>query len=195
MFAVAAAVDCEALHSSWPAQPVNSWSSLAFVVAGVAVVSAGRDASAYLVGFGAAFVGVGSVLFHGGGGDSAGFLHNWSISVLLIAMLPSGSRARYLAGVTGSAALLALLLGAGRMVNSALALVVAVIVFRRGRSPYRRWAFGLMAAGGLLAVIGRSGGPWCRPAAFLQPHAVWHVLAAAAIVAVAAALRRNQAPA
>jgi hypothetical protein len=39
----------------------------------------------------------------------------------------------------------------------------------------------LLAVGGLCWLLGRSGGPWCRPASPLQAHAAWHLLAAAAI--------------
>jgi hypothetical protein len=42
-----------------------------------------------------------------------------------------------------------------------------------------------LAAGGLLARLGRTGAPWCRPRSLVQPHAAWHLLAAAAVTSAA----------
>lgn len=40
----------------------------------------------------------------------------------------------------------------------------------------------LLAVGGLCWLLGRSGGPWCRPGSLLQAHAAWHLLAATALL-------------
>ena len=39
----------------------------------------------------------------------------------------------------------------------------------------------LLATGGLFWLLGRTGGPWCRPASLLQAHSAWHLLAAIAL--------------
>jgi hypothetical protein len=44
---------------------------------------------------------------------------------------------------------------------------------------------GALVIGAGLARLGRTGGPWCRPRSLAQPHAAWHLLAAAAVTVVA----------
>jgi hypothetical protein len=53
---------------------------------------------------------------------------------------------------------------------------------RRGRTA--RVITSTALAGGLAAyVLGRTGGPLCRPDSLLQPHALWHLLTAVAMAA------------
>ena len=55
--------DCEALHDDWLAQPVNSLSSVAYVIAAIVVVQQHRER--IVPGVALAAVGVGSFLYHG----------------------------------------------------------------------------------------------------------------------------------
>ncbi|MDH3399141.1 MAG: ceramidase, partial [Acidimicrobiia bacterium] len=82
------AADCERLLDGFLAQPVNAVSSLAFVLAGMSVFVRRRGASGRaLVG---AFsvtliaVGIGSWAFHGPGGTTADWVHDASITALLV---------------------------------------------------------------------------------------------------------------
>ena len=43
-----------------------------------------------------------------------------------------------------------------------------------------------LAVGVTAYLLGRTGGPLCRPERLLQPHALWHLLTAAALAAWAA---------
>jgi hypothetical protein len=87
---------------------------------------------------------------------------------------------------------------AARLDGIAAGILIAALCLHGGRrwaqqrmSPGRRGDAGailgsllpwlLLALGGLCWLLGRSGGPWCRPASPLQAHAAWHGLAAAAI--------------
>lgn len=198
MFFVAAAVDCESLHSGWPQQPVNAWSSLAFVAVGGVLAIRGRSPAGRLVGVGAVLVGVGSLLFHGDDGDFGAWLHDWSIAALLLFLIFSmrwgGGERPWLTGLglaaVGSAALIWIAPGAGEWVGGALALGVgareAVLWSTRDRLPMTL-AVGSAGAGGLLTILGRSSGPWCAPESVLQPHAGWHILAAAGLAFYAVA--------
>lgn len=100
--------DCEALHDGWLGQPVNSLSSLAYVVAGAYVLRAGGP-PAPGVALGA--VGIGSVLYHGPMPSWAEVLHDGSLVALAAAMvlawrqhaLPSPAALAVLAAATGLA--------------------------------------------------------------------------------------------
>jgi hypothetical protein len=43
-----------------------------------------------------------------------------------------------------------------------------------------------LAVGVAAYLLGRTGGPLCRPESLLQPHALWHLLTAVAMAAWAA---------
>lgn len=76
--------DCEALRDSWLGQPINSLSSLAYVVAGAAVARNRGPAgpAAALVA-----VGLGSLLYHGPMPPMAEWAHDASVVSLLVALV------------------------------------------------------------------------------------------------------------
>jgi hypothetical protein len=142
--------DCEAIHEGWLAQPVNAWSSVAFVVAGVWVVARSRSPSVdrlVVVAGGVALVlvGAGSFAYHGPQPSWGGDAHDGSILLLLgVLAVTAGPRLRRHAPIAPRVALIAL------------------------------------AAGGAAWVLGRTDGPLCDPDSPLQLHAAWHLLAALA---------------
>ncbi|WP_226924699.1 hypothetical protein [Georgenia satyanarayanai] len=81
-----------------------------------------------------------------------------------------------------------------------LVAVVAVALTRvraRAQPPARRrvgWAVSLLALGGLIGTLSRAGGPLCVPDSLWQGHAVWHVLAATALVVLAPVVQRRAGP-
>jgi hypothetical protein len=75
--------DCELVGGGWLAQPVNAWSSLAYLAAAGFVASRRRDAVAVLGAIALVLVGVGSFAYHGPQPGWAGPLHDASIVVLL----------------------------------------------------------------------------------------------------------------
>ena len=141
--------DCEALHDGWLAQPINTWSSLAFVVAGGWVVARTRstqfDRSLPIAGGVAlVLVGAGSVAYHGPQPSWGGTAHDGSIAVLL----------------------------------GTLAAVIVRRLHRRDPvAPWP--AIVALGLGGAAWVLGRTGGPLCEPDSLLQLHAAWHALDAA----------------
>jgi hypothetical protein len=151
--------DCELLGNGWLAQPVNAWSSLAYLVAAGWVVGRRRDVTALLGAAALALVAVGSFGYHGPQPGWAEAVHDASIVLLGAAVLVHVGRP-------------------GRLSAAGRGAVAAVVV------------------GGVLYVLGRTGGPLCAPDSLLQLHAGWHVATA---VAAALALggrvwRRAQSP-
>ncbi len=189
---------CERLGSAGLAQPVDALSSLAFVVAGIAVALRIRRPAAVpertlALGLAAALVavGVGSLALHGTV-TYAGQLLDLQGMYLVGLVLAMGALTRW-GRLTSAAALTATIAGAG-------ALAVSQYVL----PGTRRWLFGALLAFGLLAearargwsrplvsglaVLAAAYAAWladdrhwlCDPSSWLQGHALWHLLGALA---------------
>jgi hypothetical protein len=202
--------DCERLRDGLVAQPVNTASAVAYLLAAawlagraprVAAVSR-RERLAFALAVAAA--GVGSVDFHGPGSPAARWLHDAGLCAAVsfvavhdLARLAStpGRVVPAWAGVTGAGGVL---LGpapaAGGVLAGGLALLTAaaeVAVGRRGLragwSPRRRATYragvAAVTAGAVCWWLGRTGGPLCDPDSPLQGHAAWHLLTAFALAA------------
>lgn len=150
--------DCELIRSGPLAQPVNALSTIAYILAGVAVGVAALRASGrrrrLLMAYGGALaaVGIGSFAYHGPQPTWAGWVHDGSIAAAI---------------------------GLGAAV-----LAATPAVWRWQSSSAR--ALWLTAAAALVAyVAGRTGTPTCRPDSVLQPHAAWHLLGATAAALLA----------
>ena len=152
--------DCERALEGLLTQPVNAVSSLAFMAAGVLAIRAamgltGRPRFEVVV-FAGALIGVGVGSFAYHGPQPA-----WA--------------------------------GAAHDGSIILALVLAGLVAATAATRRRRlWRTGpgrlcvALVAGALAAyAAGRTGSPLCDPVSWLQPHAVWHVLAAGSARALA----------
>ncbi|MEZ5116107.1 MAG: hypothetical protein R2737_07555 [Candidatus Nanopelagicales bacterium] len=151
--------DCEALGTGWWVQPVNAWSSLAFVLAGVwllvatAGASGGRRTASWAYAGGLALVGVGSLLYHGPQPGVAVAVHDGSL-VVVVALAVGVPLVRALRGCR-------VLPGATRRrVVTVMALGMTALVALR---------------------LGRTGSPLCDQASWVQWHAAWHLLAAATL--------------
>ncbi len=146
-----AASDCEAIRPGRIGQPANTLSSLAFVAAAVPIARAAgrRGQPAWLaVAVASAVEGLGSVAYHGPGGQWSKRLHD--------------------AGLAG------------------LAAAIGVAVAREGAPVRRRpWTAALATSAVALHALSRTGGPLCSCRSPLQGHAVFHLLAAAALAAAA----------
>ena len=153
--------DCEALRDGLLAQPTNALTSGAYVIAGVVVwlrlpPEQRRGAGvAYAVLL--AFVGVGSVLYHGPQPPGSKFLHDAPIPMLLL----------LIAGVAGNRRLRARTVFPGATRSRLLTLL------------------GVGAVAGLAYLFGRTGSPLCDEHSWLQLHGLWHIGTAVAFVIVA----------
>ena len=147
--------DCERVRDGAIAQPVNTVTSAAFLVAAGALAVRARhapthraEALAYSALLG--LVGAGSIAFHGPQPRGSQQLHDWPI----VALLSLGVATPAVRALRGRPALPGLDRRRGvRFTATALAAAAA-------------WAGG------------RTGSPLCRPDSPLQLHGCWHVLAA-----------------
>ena len=194
-----AAADCERCRTGPIAQPANTWSSLAYVVAGAVLLRRsglrvpGRAAptAREAVGWAAVATGLGSVAYHGPGTAAGRYAHDASLISLLGTMAVDDLEV--LAGRDASPAALPVIPTVAALAahprSSATTQVVAgalAAVAGTGRAVRHGGApvvgIGLMAVGAALHALGRTGGPLCRPGSRLQPHAVWHVATAVSLV-------------
>jgi len=199
------ASDCEALNSAaLLAQPVNTVTSLAYVVAGLIVVIVGnrtaQRAQSFTFGACLAAIGFGSVAFHGPQPTGAQVMHDLPIVVTFVFMLVTDANLIWprvrpvLAWFAGGAALAtAVSIASLDAARIGLAVVVIalvgceVVIWRRGQSAASQSPISILSLIGILVVAGlawlggRTGSPLCDPATTLQLHGLWHLLSAVAI--------------
>ncbi len=177
-----AAADCEIIGSGFLGQPVNALSSLAFVAAGVIVLI--RRPALRWVGFGLVATGIGSFLFHGPMPPASEWAHDVSLAWLIAIVGGIGMRWERLTRLTALVVLgtaFAVAPDIADPVAIALTLVALVSVLRADRSPAALAPLGLLGIVAIYVRLGATGGPLCDPDSALQPHAVWHLGAAAAV--------------
>lgn len=196
--------DCEHIGQGLLAQPANTLSSLAYVLAGVLLLGrtiAGRPGvrvapavyAVTVIG-----VGIGSAAFHGPTPAWGRFAHDLSIAAVLafvvgydVALARGASANAGLVmsvGVAGTCAVvLAFSPDAGNaldavLVTGAIAAEVGASRSAAGRATPdgRLWVLivGVVAIGALLNALGRTDAPLCEPDSPVQLHALWHVLTA-----------------
>lgn len=175
-------VDCERIAQGFLAQPVNALTSLALVLAGVAIPF--RRPDRRLFGMLVALVGVGSFLFHGPLPHQSEWLHDVTIGWVLAAVALDRSR-QWLWGAIPALGVLFALWPPGAdpvMVLIATGVVIGeAIRGLRHRTFASPAAVGVLILGGGIGTMSRTGWPWCDPDSLIQGHAVWHILAAVAL--------------
>lgn len=200
--AVAFVGDCEARVGRFWEQGVNSWSSLAYVVAAAVLIAAVRRGrlprGALVLAAVAALEGVGSMLYHGTPGRVSHALHDIALFGIL-GHIAGWHLGRFRAATErwsrlGAAA--GLVIGGGiwliepGVTNSVVTISLTVIVLadlaarRRGLAPVGNVAVVVLAAIAVLTwMLGRSESRLCDPDSPLQFHAIWHVLTAVLVLA------------
>lgn len=182
----------------WLGQPANTVTSVAFVVAGVAIVLARRGGLSpahrawYAVLVTA--VGIGSVIQHGPHPPWQAYAHDLPLATVLAFVAADAaadlSGRRWLSWAwlpVPGVMVLAVAAGADASVAVQAALAVLAIglgLWRAARRPTLRRtilvALALLAAGALVgSVTDRTS--LCQPDSLLQGHAAWHVLSALAL--------------
>ena len=192
--------DCEQFGTGFLGQPVNAVSSLAFVVAGVAILA--RKPSHPVFGILVALNGAGSLALHGPYPPWADLAHDLPLVALTAYVAVDAasdlagrplSAAWWVLPVAAVAPVVAVAPESGDLVQAGLAIAAVALSLQRARvrPALRRSIVTAMAALGVGALIGtltRSGAPFCRPDSLLQGHAAWHVLAAVALWLLAPAV-------
>lgn len=195
---------CEAVSTAGLAQPINAWSALAYVVAGLIVlvpigITAHHERVLTVV-FGGVLLAVGAAQFdfHAGLTRLGEFLAAWSMTslatVVLVGALIRAGWLRIGPAVLGGLALTAILLrvlwvfpATGGWAFSAILVAGVTLEVVRARTfpgviQPKRWlglALGLLTAAYVVWVLDQSGVA-CHPTSPIQLLALWHVLGAAA---------------
>ncbi|WP_020142027.1 ceramidase domain-containing protein [Terracoccus sp. 273MFTsu3.1] len=192
---------CELARPDGIAQPADAWSSLAFVVAGVAAAAVLRPAArpervlVPLLAVALVAVGIGSFAFHATltlWGQFVDVLPMYAVGcVLLAGALVRLRRVTPRVAVLGGVALLAALgvllwlwPESRRVLFAAVLLpgIVLELVAAPGRDGGARWlrvGLGLLVTAYALWLLDQAG-LLCDPTSPLQGHAAWHVLGAGA---------------
>ncbi|TQL02625.1 hypothetical protein [Cellulomonas sp. SLBN-39] len=193
---------CEWVADGPLVEPVSAVTSWVFVLAALVVVVRRRRAHrpvpvAYVALV--AGVGVGSFVQHGPDPAWSDAAHDLPLAGVLCflaadaAGVLSGRARRWWWWAVPTGALMVPVVvwpRAGDLAQVGVAVVAALLLaWRASRVPAERArvaaACALLAAGGTVGALSRTGGPWCDPSSLLQGHAVWHVAAAAALVVLA----------
>lgn len=203
-----AAGDCERCRPGLVAQPVNTVSSLAFCVAGLIIARRARrnarmgisphtTSAETALGWSAFAAGLGSVAYHGPGTRAGQVFHDASLLTMLGALVVDD--VVHLTGRPAPPTVLAILPTAATAASASRWSMLAQVltgaaasaaeidrVRREGasaRSGARSCLQGVLTAlAGLGHLLGRTGGPLCRPDSIWQAHAVWHTAMAATIL-------------
>ncbi len=223
---------CEPFGPAGWVQPVSAWTSLAFVVAGLAILgvvlwerrrspadpSASDDvvvpnATALRVILAVLAIGngIGSVIQHGPEPWWNPVVHDPPLMGALALLAAdavadlTGRRLRHWWWLAPTALTAVLALwepDASTAAQSVVAVVsVGLTLLRAGARPALRpriiAALALLGGGGIVGAVSRPGGPWCVPGSWWfdsgwSGHAVWHILAAAALVVLAPLLGRRR---
>jgi Ceramidase len=196
--------DCEHIGEGLLAQPANTLSSLAYVVAGVLLLwralALNPRARVTLIVYALTVmgVGVGSAAFHGPMPEWGRFAHDLSIAAVLAFIIGSGVASARGAPVSTGLSIFGGLVGACAIVlavspDASNALDAVLVVGAVGaelaaaRSPAGRdvgygrlWIVGAaaLAVGAVLNALGRTDAPLCDPDSPVQLHALWHVVTA-----------------
>jgi hypothetical protein len=200
--------DCELVGGGAIAQPTNTWTSLAYVVAGVLVIVRSRawrlERSALVFGGLVITVGIGSVAFHALANSFGQWLHDTTIvgALAFIAGHEVGRVFRRSAETIATAAAAVALVVVGALlgvvpdatnITVALLVVVASVAYAtvraRGAGRPTRHDVAFVVIGALAAasfLLGRTGSPACAAGSRFQFHGLWHVATAALMVMWAA---------
>ncbi|GMQ84656.1 MAG: hypothetical protein BMS9Abin07_0220 [Acidimicrobiia bacterium] len=192
--------DCEAIRQEWLKQPTNAWSSVAFAVVGLAVLTSARSVDGaertdrVVFGLLLTATGIGSFLFHGLQPGPANFLHDITLLAALLFLVVVSAAGAFAANrhtvaavFLGGVAVFALALLVSPGITNVLTGIVIILLIAsdvamwRRTEPNRSWYAGagaVLVAALALNFAGRTDAPWCDSTTLLQPHAGWHVLAA-----------------
>jgi hypothetical protein len=177
-----AAADCEAVGAGFLGQPINTLTTLGFVVAGIIVI-VGRQNMRW-IGIGLISTGIGSFLFHGPMPPGNEWAHDASLAWLVTMIAGWGTRwerVSRLPALVVIGTLVAVVPVIADPFAGVMTVVAVISILRRDRSAATIAPLVLLGVVAVFGRLGATGGPLCNPGSLFQPHAVWHLGAAAAV--------------
>jgi hypothetical protein len=178
-----AAADCELIGAGFLGQPINALTTLGFVVAGIIVIGSSRDVR--WIGIGLIATGIGSFLFHGPMPPGDEWAHDATLAWLVTMVAAWGTRwegSSRLPSLLVIGAVVAVVPVIADPLAVALTLLALFSILRFDRSPATLAPLLLLGVVAVLGRLGATGGPLCVPESLFQPHGVWHLGAASAVV-------------
>jgi len=190
------ACDCEVIGPGSVRQPINTWSALAIVAAGIWALITAQDRRHDCL-FGAVVVLSGLAALAAHASVAAWAYRSDGAAIAALAWLAAslewlGPKAAIPIATSATAA--AWLLGAPASTWITAGAVAAFLAAQPSKRPTRRMLPGIAAAtllgvGLALRALTDDGGPWCRPEAPFPGHAIWHITAAVGLVCLVLYLR------
>ncbi len=177
-----AAADCETIGAGFLGQPINSLTTIGFLLVGALIVT--RRPDRRWLGIGLLATGIGSFLFHGPMPMGSEWAHDLTLAWLLALVAAAGSRWERMSRIPALIALgivFALAPAVADPVAVGLTVVTLFSLLRHDRSAATLGPLLLLGAVAIFGRLGATGGPLCEPGSLLQPHAAWHLGAAVAV--------------
>ena len=177
-----AAADCETIGAGFLGQPVNSLTTIGFLIVGALIIM--RRPGRRWVGIGLVATGIGSLLFHGPMPPGGEWAHDLTLAWLLVLVAATGTRWESVSRIPALIALgivFAFAPAWADPVAVGLAVVALFSLVLHDRSAGTLGPLLLLGAVAVLGRLGATGGPLCEPGSVFQPHAVWHLGAAVAV--------------
>lgn len=206
-----ARTDCERMAGGALAQPVNTLSSLAYLLAGLWILelsrrSPGRRAELAVFGVAVALNAVGGLVYHGVQWWGARWVHDIAIMAVLGFIVTFGiarlldrptrwTITTFAYGLAGLGAVIAVFPGTVQALSGVLAAAAGtteVVEYRHEVPALRREGFSarrlarlsvlaVLALASAAFLVGRTDAWLCNPQSSFQWHAIWHALSAAAM--------------
>lgn len=173
--------DCELVGPGLLGQPINTLTTLPFLLLGAWLAS--NDRSRW-VGVALMATGAGSFLFHGPMPAWGDWAHDFTLAWLVTTI--GGLHTRWerwsrVPALVALAVIFAVFPGAADPLAAALTVIVGGSILVRRPPMAELMPLGLLAVTAILGRLGSTGGPLCDPSSIWQLHGMWHVGAAVAV--------------
>ncbi|HEX2403419.1 MAG TPA: hypothetical protein VHM29_01860, partial [Acidimicrobiia bacterium] len=136
------------------------------------------------IGIGLISTGIGSFLFHGPMPPGNEWAHDASLAWLVTMIAGWGTRwerVSRLPALVVIGTLVAVVPVIADPFAGVMTVVAVISILRRDRSAATIAPLVLLGVVAVFGRLGATGGPLCNPGSLFQPHAVWHLGAAAAV--------------
>ena len=184
--------DCELVGPGFLGQPINTLTTLPFLVLGGWLAYRRRSR---WIGIALAATGTGSFIFHGPMPGWGEWAHDVTLAWLIVTI--GGLDTRWerrsrIPALIALAVLFAALPMTADPVAAGLTVVVAGSILLRRPPAAELMPLALLASLAILGRLGSTEGPLCDPGSIWQLHGVWHIGSAVAVTWWTVAKRRQE---